>query len=70
MWSICGYSRLNSTQSPTSGTDNDSQPKLLLQAVTVHKVIGTYISVFLLPTFVCLRSKGNNVTDIDGPYIL
>jgi hypothetical protein len=47
MLSICGYSRINSTKFPTSGTDIDSRPKLLSQAGTVRKVIGTYISVFL-----------------------
>jgi len=46
-----------------------SQPKLMSQVGTVRKVIGTNISVFL-PSFICLCSKGNHVTNVDGLYFL
>jgi len=64
---ICGYSRINSIKFPTSGTDNDSQPKLFSQHGTVRKVIGTYISVFLqLEQWKCQHSSVYVVKAITG----
>jgi hypothetical protein len=68
------YSRINSINSPASGAGNASDPGLMSQVGSEHKVVCVYVCEGISPfgavemsVLVCLRSNCSHVTEVACP---